>query len=46
LNEHFLDATDALAVAVCHAFQAQAPSKNISSWKNFIEHNPDRIKKL
>ena len=46
LNEHFLDATDALAVAVCHAFQAQPPSKNISSWKNFIEHHPDRIKKL
>ncbi|GIV43763.1 MAG: crossover junction endodeoxyribonuclease RuvC [Bacteroidia bacterium] len=47
-HEHFLDATDALAVAVCHAFQNTQPimGKKNSSWKNFIEQNPDRIKKL
>lgn len=47
-HEHFLDATDALAVAVCHAFQSSNPilGKKQSSWKNFIEQNPDRIKKI
>ncbi len=46
-DNHFLDATDALSVAVCHAFQIANPimGKSKSSWKNFIEQNPDRIKK-
>jgi crossover junction endodeoxyribonuclease RuvC len=46
-DEHFLDATDALAVAVCHALQSNAYSlgKSKASWKSFIEKNPDRIKK-
>jgi crossover junction endodeoxyribonuclease RuvC len=39
------DATDALAVAMCHHYQkgvnVQAGSK---SWKNFLTDNPDRIK--
>ena len=41
-----LDATDALAVALCHHFQkgvnVQAGSK---SWKSFLTDNPSRIKK-
>lgn len=40
-----LDATDALAVAVCHFFQ-KIPSGNSSgynSWRAFINDNPDRI---
>lgn len=52
-DEKYLDATDALAVAVCHCFQKNNPvtnsntvSKKIkpknNSWKNFIEKNPDR----
>lgn len=47
-DEHFLDATDALSVAVCHAFQIANPiiGKSQSSWKNFLEQNPDRIKKI
>ncbi len=47
LNDHFLDATDALAVAVCHAYQTTIPiiGKSQSSWKNFIEQNPHKIKK-
>ncbi|MCS7017766.1 MAG: crossover junction endodeoxyribonuclease RuvC [Cytophagales bacterium] len=40
-----LDATDALAVAVCHAYQQQAPARGqAKSWAAFIAENPDRIK--
>jgi crossover junction endodeoxyribonuclease RuvC len=39
-----LDATDALAVAVCHYFQKGAISgeRKYSGWKSFIANNPDR----
>ncbi|MGK9368335.1 crossover junction endodeoxyribonuclease RuvC [Melioribacter sp. Ez-97] len=39
------DETDALAVAVCHAFKFKAPASKSKSrnWKEFIEKNPDRI---
>ena len=38
------DATDALAVAICHHFQSgvSAPSKSYSGWESFIAKNPDR----
>lgn len=49
----FFDATDALAVAVCHHFSIQRPygkkttiakrSTKTSSWEKFITQNPDRI---
>lgn len=42
----YLDATDAVAVAVCHYFQRQLPvstKKGGSSWKKFLSENPDRI---
>ncbi len=41
-----LDATDGLAVAVCHFFQKniQTEGKSYSGWKSFITDNPDRIK--
>jgi len=42
-----LDITDALAVALCHHYQAgkpgQADTKNYSGWKAFISDNPDRV---
>jgi len=41
-----LDATDGLAAAVCHFFQAK-PSENgksFSSWNDFLKKNPDRLK--
>ncbi len=44
----FLDATDALAVAVCHHFQQSSPvasSAKINGWKSFIADNPDRVLK-
>lgn len=41
-----LDATDALAVAVCHAYQQQSPSRGkAKNWASFVAENPDRIKK-
>jgi crossover junction endodeoxyribonuclease RuvC len=39
-----LDATDALAVAMCHHFQ-KGPSKSKSkSWEAFVKDNPTRMK--
>ncbi len=49
-DEHpqYLDATDALAVAVCHHFQgsilAKTSSKKINGWKEFLAKNPQRVK--
>lgn len=39
-----LDATDALAVALCHHFQKGAPTTSAKSWKAFIGENPGRVK--
>lgn len=41
----YLDATDGLATAVCHFFQKGnlSDGDNYSSWKSFINKNPDRI---
>lgn len=44
----YLDATDALAVAVCHHYQFKPggiPSGGHKSWKSFLAANPNRIKK-
>jgi crossover junction endodeoxyribonuclease RuvC len=47
-NPKYFDATDALAVAVCHHFQGNAlldnDSKKLSGWKDFLVKNPERIK--
>ncbi len=39
----FFDATDALAVAVCHCLKRDSPQGAARSWKQFIEKNPKRI---
>jgi crossover junction endodeoxyribonuclease RuvC len=39
-----LDATDALAVAVCHHFQKASVSTKNKSWESFVKDNPDRLK--
>jgi crossover junction endodeoxyribonuclease RuvC len=41
-----LDATDGLAVALCHYYQSSAPVsvKAYSGWKDFMKKNPDRLK--
>jgi crossover junction endodeoxyribonuclease RuvC len=38
-----LDATDALAVALCHLYQDQVSIPGKKSWKSFLSDNPDRI---
>lgn len=42
----FLDATDALAAAVCHYFQGNSASQGAkySGWKSFLKNNPGRVK--
>ena len=48
LDPKHLDATDALAIALCHHYQISNPLAGVggkSDWKKFLENNPDRIKK-
>ena len=49
-DPHSFDATDALAVAVCHHFQTSSViTKNtngLKNWDDFIKRNPTRILKL
>lgn len=43
----FLDATDGLAVAVCHSFQkigAAGKGKTYSGWESFVKDNKKRLK--
>lgn len=42
----FLDATDALAAALCHYYESSRPQieKGCKSWKEFIAKNPDKVK--
>ncbi|MBI5807578.1 MAG: crossover junction endodeoxyribonuclease RuvC [Ignavibacteriales bacterium] len=42
-NKIKFDETDALAVAVCHAFKVTSPTKRSRSWKEFVEDNPSRV---
>jgi crossover junction endodeoxyribonuclease RuvC len=39
-----LDASDALAVAMCHHFQGGAERSTHKSWKAFLADNPKRLK--
>lgn len=41
-----LDATDGLAAAVCHFFQAKPTGngKSFTSWNDFLRKNPERLK--
>lgn len=39
-----LDATDALAVALCHASRIGRPRGRAKSWKQFVEENPERVR--
>ena len=42
-----LDATDALAAALCHFYETSRPipSTGPKSWKEFIAKNPDKVRK-
>lgn len=44
--EKYLDATDALAIAMCHFYQLTNPltsTQASTSWEKFVQANPDRI---
>lgn len=47
LENEYLDATDALATAVCHFHQGSVSKgkKSFSGWDSFIKNNPKRIVK-
>jgi crossover junction endodeoxyribonuclease RuvC len=44
---HFFDATDALAVALCHHYATSSgvivQKKSLKGWQGFIAQNPDRV---
>lgn len=46
IDEKYLDATDGLAVAVCHAFRNKITvgKESVSGWEAFIKKNPGRVK--
>jgi len=37
------DETDALAIALCHAFRMKSPTKKSMNWKQFTEEFPERV---
>ncbi len=47
-NPKYFDATDAIAVAVCHHFQGNSvlatSSKKLNGWKDFLAQNAGRVK--
>lgn len=48
LDPKYLDATDALAIALCHHYQLTNPLAGVggkTDWKKFLQENPDRVKK-
>ena len=47
LESRHLDATDALAIALCHHFESQNPfasAKGKGGWESFLKEHPDRVK--
>ncbi len=38
-----VDESDALAIAICHAFRLKTPLKKTKDWKSFIEAYPERV---
>jgi crossover junction endodeoxyribonuclease RuvC len=48
LDPKYLDATDALAIALCHHYQMTNPLAGTggkTDWKTFLAENPERVKK-
>lgn len=39
----YFDASDALAVAVCHSHRITRPRSGFKTWKSFVEAHPERI---
>ena len=46
VDEKYMDATDGLAVAICHAFRnkIETGEKAVSGWGAFVKKNPGRVK--
>ncbi len=53
LSREFMDATDGIAIAICHQYHANSPAAVASSgskkakkggWGAFVSENPDRVK--
>ena len=47
IENRYMDATDALALAMCHFYQLSSPLANTranTSWEKFILENPDRVR--
>jgi crossover junction endodeoxyribonuclease RuvC len=48
IEPQYLDASDALAVAICHHFQSSSPlptaRKKVNGWEDFVAKNPLRVK--
>lgn len=42
-THEFLDATDALSIAICHALRRNTTSVSSSNWENYIKNNPDKV---
>lgn len=46
IGDHYFDATDALATAVCHYYQSSSiigKGKRYNDWSGFLKDNPDRV---
>lgn len=47
IDNKYLDATDALAIALCHFYRLSSPLSGASgttSWEKFVAANPNRVK--
>ena len=51
LSREFLDATDGIAIAICHHYHANSPASSTATkkdkkggWGAFVSENPDRLK--
>jgi len=42
-NKMRSDESDALAIALCHAFRMKTPSQKSKDWKSFVEAFPERV---
>jgi crossover junction endodeoxyribonuclease RuvC len=45
-SNYLLDATDALAVALCHFYQKNKPTQKSGNWSDFLKSNPEKLKTL
>jgi len=51
LSREFMDATDGIAIAICHHYHANSPASSTATkkdkkggWGAFVSENPDRLK--